>query len=539
MDIVRGFFKGVHISLHARTDEDVEPDVVLGMVGKAIAGEGIKLVPSTDESDSMNDTGSHPIGSNYKRVNPQEEINAKAKDDFWRKDQAEEERRRREEKGLERKFSQAEVKLLRRESQDYFEREEEAEKIASPKPQINGGTTITTNGGGSGINKSNSVSPTPPTAPSVRGMHNKYDKIYMHNPHSIYKMRSSHVGFTSSPSSGGVGAERTAALQASMPMKKNNSDLVRSRIKSFDGGSSGPVFPSSTTTTPPRMSNGINSINKMASISGGKSPSPVVSSSTPPPAAPVNGDSLSVLKRKQLFESGKSPSSENSSNTITRRNPADEIRLMQEEAAKKLEEEKKKKQQEKKKEQPITTSQPEVTKPTVVASSNNDYENNYDEDHNNKRNVTSPTVHFQSPPLPVSPPPAQQQPAFFNNPGVVSPTKTSISPAPVVEKVPSPTPPSPTPPPPQQFQNAKEDHVPIREDNTVRSAAHEQHNGGRNTASSPSPIPPSPVPATNSYTNGGDSSSIISINITPEMGVCARALYDYQAGGYYPLYLII
>lgn len=43
ISIVRSFFKGIHVTMNARTDEDVEADLVIQTVAKAVAGEGVKV----------------------------------------------------------------------------------------------------------------------------------------------------------------------------------------------------------------------------------------------------------------------------------------------------------------------------------------------------------------------------------------------------------------------------------------------------------------------------------------------------------------
>lgn len=460
VDTIRAFFKGVHVTLNARTEDEVEPEFIVKMVGKAVAGEGMKMSSSIDEEYIT------PVGAIYKKVNAQEEINAKAKDEFWRKDMAEEERRRREEVTRQRKFSQDEVRFLRKESQEYFDKEEEqlAEekhqanvermKKTSPLPKVNG-TTI--NGGKSPIN---ATSPVPPVM----------SKLKLHEFQECLKWiwlldGTNSLSFTATNT-----AERTAALHASTPMKSTtNSDLVRKRIKSFDGGS-GPVFPGK--------------VNGVGGGGGGgaqvrKFSSPV-SPSVRSPSPPKNGEQKqekmalpSVQKRKQMFEGG-SPSS---ANTATRRNPAEEIRLAQEEA-KKQQEKEKEKEKSIKVAQKIKQEEPE------------------------ERTVVSPTAHYQAPVV-ESPAPVKQQPAFFNNPTstVTKSPSPEPAPVPVVAKAPSPMPAkspeprkidSPVPAPPQFANNT---------------------NGA------------SPTPVVEGET--------ITINITPEMGTCARALYDYQAGMFF------
>jgi hypothetical protein len=45
---IKSFFKGVHVTLNARTDEDTDPDVIVQMVSKAVAGEGVKIAANIE-----------------------------------------------------------------------------------------------------------------------------------------------------------------------------------------------------------------------------------------------------------------------------------------------------------------------------------------------------------------------------------------------------------------------------------------------------------------------------------------------------------
>lgn len=45
---VKSFFKGIHVTINARTDEDVDPDLILQTVAKATAGDGVKVSGSSE-----------------------------------------------------------------------------------------------------------------------------------------------------------------------------------------------------------------------------------------------------------------------------------------------------------------------------------------------------------------------------------------------------------------------------------------------------------------------------------------------------------
>jgi hypothetical protein len=248
---------------------------------------------------------------------------------------------------------------------------------------------------------------------------------------------------------------------------KNNSNLVRQRIKSFDGGS-GPVFPTTTKVNGNNSRRSSTSNNSNLSIDSGnsngiRSPSP--NKATSP--TPVNGAMTdSVLKRKQLFEGGGGGSPASNTNTV-RRNPADEIREAQEAA---------KKQQTKVSPPPapVTKAAPEE-----------------------EERVVSPVAHLEAKVVPTQIPPQQQQ-HFFTNPASL-PKSPSPEPEPVVVETKSPSP----QPPKQKIEE-------VHEDTSVKSVAKGHKNG----------------------ISSSEESATTTIELTPEMGMCARALYDYQAGTY-------
>jgi len=48
---VRSFFKGIHVTMNARTDEEVDPDLIIQTVSKAISSDGVKM-SSNIETDT-------------------------------------------------------------------------------------------------------------------------------------------------------------------------------------------------------------------------------------------------------------------------------------------------------------------------------------------------------------------------------------------------------------------------------------------------------------------------------------------------------
>ena len=48
---IKNFFKGVHVTINVRTDEEVEPSVIIETVAKATAGDGVKMSSSVELDD--------------------------------------------------------------------------------------------------------------------------------------------------------------------------------------------------------------------------------------------------------------------------------------------------------------------------------------------------------------------------------------------------------------------------------------------------------------------------------------------------------
>lgn len=104
---VERFFTGAHCTINARTEEEVEPQLIIDKVAKVGSVYSFKA-PRGDYSEP-----SKPVGTNYQRVNPVKEINAIERDQFWLKEEEEEKKRVEEErkrKELERKKLDEEVK---------------------------------------------------------------------------------------------------------------------------------------------------------------------------------------------------------------------------------------------------------------------------------------------------------------------------------------------------------------------------------------------------------------------------------------------
>ncbi|XP_051173394.1 drebrin-like protein isoform X2 [Leptopilina boulardi] len=86
-DIER-LLKGVHITITARSEEEVEVDLIMEKLARA-TGSAYKF------NERRGENGSHknPVGTTYRRVNPEQEINATERDKFWQKEEIEEKER--------------------------------------------------------------------------------------------------------------------------------------------------------------------------------------------------------------------------------------------------------------------------------------------------------------------------------------------------------------------------------------------------------------------------------------------------------------
>ncbi|KAF5269935.1 hypothetical protein FQR65_LT05734 [Abscondita terminalis] len=84
---VEKFFTGAHLTINARNEDEVEPDLIITKVSKSGSAYSFKAPRSDTSGPTV------PIGSTYQRVNPIKEINAKERDQFWLKEEQEEKKR--------------------------------------------------------------------------------------------------------------------------------------------------------------------------------------------------------------------------------------------------------------------------------------------------------------------------------------------------------------------------------------------------------------------------------------------------------------
>ncbi|XP_054267084.1 drebrin-like protein isoform X1 [Macrosteles quadrilineatus] len=108
---VTNLLKGTHVTINARNEEEVDNDIVIEKLSKATAS----AYSFKDRGETVKDSA--PVGTTYKRVIPQQEINSNERDKFWQKEEEEEkkrqeaERKRREEekRKLENEIKQREI----------------------------------------------------------------------------------------------------------------------------------------------------------------------------------------------------------------------------------------------------------------------------------------------------------------------------------------------------------------------------------------------------------------------------------------------
>ncbi|GBP37826.1 Drebrin-like protein [Eumeta japonica] len=106
---VAQFFSGFHLTMHARTEDDLDEKLILNSLAKA--GSAFNFKSSRTEEIPT----SGPIGTTYQKVNPVKEINSQERDQFWLKEEQEEKRRiETERKRREEEKRKAEEEIRRR-----------------------------------------------------------------------------------------------------------------------------------------------------------------------------------------------------------------------------------------------------------------------------------------------------------------------------------------------------------------------------------------------------------------------------------------
>lgn len=85
---VEKLLKGAHITIAARSEDDVEVDCIMEKLARSTAS-AFKF----NEPRGENEVQTGPVGTTYRRVIPAQEINATERDQFWQKEEMEEKKR--------------------------------------------------------------------------------------------------------------------------------------------------------------------------------------------------------------------------------------------------------------------------------------------------------------------------------------------------------------------------------------------------------------------------------------------------------------
>uniref|UniRef100_H2XPL3 Drebrin-like a n=1 Tax=Ciona intestinalis TaxID=7719 RepID=H2XPL3_CIOIN len=111
---VNRFFKGSHMTLYCRNDDEGSADEIMKQVTKTTSNFTF-VAPKEDSNIPA------PVSSVYKRINPEKEILASRDDKFWVRMQAEEDARKQEEK-------KRLIELRKKEAVEIKEREQKSEE---------------------------------------------------------------------------------------------------------------------------------------------------------------------------------------------------------------------------------------------------------------------------------------------------------------------------------------------------------------------------------------------------------------------------
>ncbi|CAN9504640.1 unnamed protein product [Ophioblennius macclurei] len=125
---IASFLKGAHVTINARDELDVEPDLILQKVSKA-SGANFSY---HQREETFRDTPREPVGSVYRKTNAVDEIQQINKGDFWAQAQRDEEVRRREENKRAQEVKQkAEEERIAMEEKQMKERERRTKERAA------------------------------------------------------------------------------------------------------------------------------------------------------------------------------------------------------------------------------------------------------------------------------------------------------------------------------------------------------------------------------------------------------------------------
>ena len=162
-------FRGINITIHARNEDDVDPELILAEITRASATSyDFKNRP---QSMSDNPEPIAPVGTNYTPIKPQNAIApAEVRNQFWSKQQEEDKvRREQEQKAREAREKKAAEDLKKKEAESQKRRNQEVKQralqiAAVDKPQdihvkmTSPNRTGSVSSGGNPHSRSNSVS---------------------------------------------------------------------------------------------------------------------------------------------------------------------------------------------------------------------------------------------------------------------------------------------------------------------------------------------------------------------------------------------
>merc|ERR1711976_1126693 len=122
---INRLFRGIHLTIHARSEDDVDPELILAEVARSSAttysfksDQGNRLMDEPPDQDTK-------IGTNYQRIsNPAAVIaNADEREKFWAEQIKEDENRRREENlKIKKREEEAQAELKRKEAESAKQR---------------------------------------------------------------------------------------------------------------------------------------------------------------------------------------------------------------------------------------------------------------------------------------------------------------------------------------------------------------------------------------------------------------------------------
>ncbi|XP_065118020.1 drebrin-like a isoform X2 [Paramisgurnus dabryanus] len=124
------FLRGAHVTINARSDDDVEPSSIMEKISK---GSGVNYNAHKESNQNSSYEPPGRVGSVYKKISALDEIQGTNRDNFWAKAEQEEKNRRQEER---RKAAEERQRLEKeqmekdaREAEERKRRQKEREKL--------------------------------------------------------------------------------------------------------------------------------------------------------------------------------------------------------------------------------------------------------------------------------------------------------------------------------------------------------------------------------------------------------------------------